>query len=188
MIDAYFSYLEHVMVLLVAFKEDFNPSSHNLNKFVYEDFTSKFNMVFEPQKNPTNMKYYNRLRDIKEKYRNTFAHGGFEKRGSPMFIHFPGVGAIPLTLSGFKDDFVYSVIPVEEEDYESICKAIDEFEEYLNEELFGEEMEIIASCLDINFDSDSRKQYREVLRSTELLKEFIEYQSYRYDSAIIMDW
>lgn len=54
-----------------------------------------------------------------------------------MFIHFTGVGAIPLTLSGFKDDFVYSAIPVEEEDYESICKAIDEFEEYLKKELFS---------------------------------------------------
>jgi hypothetical protein len=188
MLDAYFSYLEHVLILLTAFKSDFQPEVLNYRKIVFKDFTSKFNIVLDPQHNPKHMSLYNKLRDLKEKYRNTFAHGGFEKNGSPIFVHFPLVGAIPLTLSEFKDDIIYSAIPIKEEDYSSICGIIDEFENYLNDEGFSGEMKIIKAGLDIQYDSNSRRIFGEALKSTARLDEFIEREMYSYEQSVNMEW
>ena len=65
-------------------------------------------------------KNFNSLKNIKENYRNYYAHGGFEKRGASLYFHFPGLGALPALLSNIKEKPHFSFFPVEEDEYKKI--------------------------------------------------------------------
>lgn len=77
MIDAYFSRLEHFLVLALPFV-GYKRDSDDLSQFIGSLWSDKFRRIFEI-KNKEVQQHYDVLVGIKEKYRNTFAHGGFEK-------------------------------------------------------------------------------------------------------------
>ena len=187
MLDAYFSYLEHVLVLLVSFEPDFDRERDSLDSIIFSDWTSKYNRIIKPESNPKGMRYYNKLKEIKEKFRNTFAHGGFEKNGSPYFVHFPGLGAIPLSLSKFTNSVHFHITPIREIEFSEICTFLDEFEDYLEGLLFRP-MQIIKAGIDISYNEPNRKEYQLALRSDEDVEEFIEHETYLWERQANMEW
>ncbi|MEM5649600.1 hypothetical protein AAHB57_17560 [Bacillus cereus] len=94
MLDAYFSFQEHLMVLLLPFS-DFDKNSESISTFIADTWTSKFKKVFKPSRKPEVMKYFDKLQLIKEKHRNKFAHGGFEKQDGSLSVKVSGIGFIP---------------------------------------------------------------------------------------------
>lgn len=187
MLDSYFSYLEHLLVLLLPF-QDFSHDKDDLARLMSSDWTTKYNRIFKPQDNPVFMKHYKNLKEIKEKYRNTFAHGGFEKQGASLFVQIPYIGYIPVTLSNHSKSISFSMFPVRDTDYSQICNLFDEFEKHLNVGDYRRKMEIIKSGLDIYFESDIIEEYNTALESDENLKEFLDYQGYLYDRNANMEW
>src|SRR5581483_6323504 len=97
MLDAYFSKLEHVLVLVLPFLA-YDAGQGRLVDFVASDWGDKWKEVFGA-KNREAMRVYNSLRQVKESIRNPAAHGGFAKKGTSFFFHVDTVGALPGTLS-----------------------------------------------------------------------------------------
>ncbi|MEW6228684.1 MAG: hypothetical protein AB1700_11485 [Bacillota bacterium] len=187
MLDGYFSLLEHILVLLLPFC-DYDPAQDDITSLMSSDWTTKYNRIFQPQVNRRMMTLYNALRCIRERYRNTFAHGGYEKKGASLFVHLPHVGAIPFTLSKFRTSVNSSVFPIEEPTFDRLCSVIDQFEAVLNEEPFRRPMAIIRSGLHLHFDEKARAAYKAAVQSDKALEDYLDYASYVDATYANMDW
>lgn len=187
MLDAYFNYLEHLLVLLLVFA-GFDPANDNVGQFMSADWTTKYNRIFDPDFHPDAKRLYNRLQEIKERIRNTFSHGGFEKQGASLFVHLPGVGATPVQLSKFKGSVNYRLIPVRVKDFEQIYELLDTFEQYIAITRFSRALRIIQAGLNVRFDEKARQRYAAAITSDEETESFIEQENYWYMINANMDW
>lgn len=187
MLDAFFSMLEHICVLMLAFI-DYDLQKEDLNEFIFCRWTEKFKRVFKPQEDPDIMRIFNKLYTIKEKYRNTFSHGGYEKDGLSLVGIHTEVGVVPITLSKTKDSVHYSFFPILEGDFSTICKILDEFDNVLHKKPFNNIMKFIKSGVDIYFDRKHRKEYKEVIYDDRKLHKYIDKLAYYQDRYANMDW
>jgi hypothetical protein len=185
MLDAYFSYQEHLLVLLLPFC-DIDKEKDSVSEFIYKDWSEKFNKVFNPNKDPEMMRHYDNLREIKEKLRNKYAHGGFEKKNGSLYAKVDGLGFIPVHMNRSNG---FSLVSDLEFNFTEICRVIDEFEIYLSRSNnWSRPIKIIQSGLDIYFDEYHKEEYKEAIKSDEKLEEYIEYQLYLEDRYANMDW
>src|SRR5699024_7951795 len=105
MLEAYFSFQEHVLILLLPFTNiDF--AEENISELINSNWSKIFNTVLSPKDSPNLMKHYENLRNIKE-LRNQFTHGGFEKKKGSILPYIEGVGTIPIYLSSGNE---YSIV------------------------------------------------------------------------------
>lgn len=187
MLDAYFSRLEHLLVLLLAFT-DYNSKEDNLVKFIGSFWYDKFTRIFNIQKDAGAKECYDRLCNIKDRLRNPLSHGGFEKQGASLNFHVPVVGAIPVHLSRFKDSIHYSFHPIDETSFDDICSLFDDADKLLEngEMKFG--MRYIDSGLNVAFDEDMLREYRQAIRSEKEIENFIQHLSDLSDMHTNMDW
>ena len=152
MIDAYYSRLEHFLVLALPFSS-FDRTKDDLTKFVQQTWSDKMKRIFDIQ-SPPMRDYYPKLISIKEKYRNTLAHGGFEKKGASFYFHLPGYGAIPASLSGYKNSVHFNLFFIETEDFNEICSLFDEIDEWLAEDGLPLAWMFADSGLNLRFDGE----------------------------------
>lgn len=129
MIDAYFSRLEHFLVLALPFSE-YDRSLDELTDFVGKIWSEKMKRILNIEIHPAQL-YYAHLVAVKEKYRNTFAHGGFEKKGASFYFHLPRFGVIPASMSGHKDSVHFDLFPINEDAFRNVCALFDEFDTWL---------------------------------------------------------
>jgi len=186
MLDAYFSQLEHLLTLLLPFA-GFAVSTDSLLAFMSSDWTTKFNRILLPEQHPDAKRWYSALREIKERVRNTFAHGGFEKEGASLFVHLPFVGATPVTLSEYTKSVNYDLIPLRSTGHFAILETLDGFDEYLKSR-FNSGLRIIAAGLDIYFDARALHEYANAMTSDQSTTDFIERESYLHDRHANMDY
>src|SRR5688572_24969061 len=99
MLDAYFSRLELILVLILPFVKKINLRSFDLELFISQGWREKFKVVFELQKNKKASQLFEKLIAVKEEYRNPLSHGYFFKGGSSLFVHMEHLGAIPMTMA-----------------------------------------------------------------------------------------
>lgn len=130
MIDAYFSRLEHLLVLALPFF-NYDRNNENISVFVGLNWSDKLKRILDFS-NVEIQKHYSALVLIKEKYRNTFAHGGFEKNGQSFYIDLGPYGAIPASLSGVKNSIHFKIFPIDQNVYVEICSIFDGFDQYLS--------------------------------------------------------
>ena len=76
MLDAYFSRLEHILILVLPFL-NFDPRMGRLLEMIGARWDEKFRQVFDLSNDRQAKQCYDRLKSIKERFRNTLAHGGF---------------------------------------------------------------------------------------------------------------
>ncbi len=74
------------------------------------------------------MKCFDKFQSIKEKHRNKFAHGGFDKKDGSLSAKVDGIGFIPVSITRQNH---FSLINKNEETFMEICQVIEEFETYL---------------------------------------------------------
>jgi hypothetical protein len=98
-IHAYFSFLEHVLVLVLPFT-DFDPTTESVTDFIGLRWRDKFKRVFDINSERTAKRLHDRLHEVSEIFRNTYGHGGFDKKGGAIYFHVPGLGALPARLTG----------------------------------------------------------------------------------------
>lgn len=169
MIDAFFSYNEHVLVLLLGFRE--KQLETTVKEFILANWTKKIEIITSKKRADS---HFNGLDKIKI-LRNVFAHGGFEKEkegGNPYFIKLFDMVAVPVNLSDFSKSIVAKNWQIDYDEFEKICKELDGFEAYIDCE-FKNEMSIIKSGLNIDFSEGSRKEYQEAIKTVEDTGEFI---------------
>jgi hypothetical protein len=80
MVNAYFSLLEHTLVLVLPFS-DFDPGAGQLHEFIGLRWREKLQRVYDINANRPAKRVHDELHRVSEAYRNTYSHGGFDKAG-----------------------------------------------------------------------------------------------------------
>ena len=176
------------MLVLVLPFTDFVPTGNALRRFISSTWDDKFKMVFDIRVDFHAKLLYDRLKAMKERLRNPLSHGGFEKGWASLYFHLPTVGAIPTSLTRFRDSVQFNFLPVEHDDHKQVCTLFDELDDFLagGRAMMG--YEYAKSGLDVAFDQESRKHYQQAMESTDALNEFITRESHLSDLHTNMDY
>jgi len=176
MIDVYFSRLEHFLVLAFPFV-GYNRDEDNLAEFAGLFWSDKFRKVLDFEDKETH-RFYEALVGIKEKYRNTFAHGTFEKKGQSFFFHLEKYGAVPANMSGMRDSVHFNLLPIEQDGFDEICKLFDSFDNYLSNKALSNVWRFADSGLNLAIDSKNLNELIQATKDAETYEEWIEKQCY----------
>lgn len=186
-VNAYLSLLEHHMVLALPF-QGFDPSKHSLEKFIGSRWGDKYAQVFDLTRKD-DKRYYDRLVEVVERWRNTYSHGGFEKgHGSSVYLHYEGIGAIPVGLSSATERAGIFFMPATDEDINHVYELFDEFDAWLSDTRMRFAMEWITNELQVRFDPAFRAELAEAMETPEQFSKYVEYNAYREDLAANMDY
>lgn len=187
MIDAYFSRLEHFLVLALPFS-DYDREKDNLVEFVGSVWSDKLKRIFDfSDKNI--QRHYSGLVHIKEKFRNTFAHGGFEKNGQSFYFHLPGYGAIPASMSGITNSVHFDSFPIDKNGFGQICSVFDAFDRYLSvDSHLTEAWKYANSGLNLTLDKQNLEIMLKAAKDPEYFEKWIEYETERECMYINADY
>jgi len=167
MIDAYFSYLEHRLTLLRAFTG--KPMAEGeLEAILSAKWGEKLKIVIAQSNADSLNPILGRLRELKEKIRNPFAHGGVENDRGSTFCHVPYVGVIPGNLSRAKHSARFQFIPVDTEDHASVCELFDEVDALLCAESTGTAIPSALADGGVHpaWDKESLREYARLNQAT----------------------
>ena len=181
-VDAYFSRLEHLFCIALAFSAHASPGTTFL-EFLSANWPTKARTLLDLS-DPDAKKFYDRLLEIRDEWRNPLAHGGFLTGGESLFFHLPRVGALPARLkrtpTGVKFDFELA-----HSSFTGIIELFDQFDTFLEERALHFAVKWAASGLNVAFDASSLTQYRDATESDETFDQFIDgalRESDRYDN------
>lgn len=172
MLDAYFSRLEHVLVFSLAFS-GYNSKLDNVADFIRRPWADKFKRIAPVSKDTTAKSFYDRLYVIKEIFRNTYAHGGFEKHGASLYIPLPGAGAVPARLSDVTDSPRFDFLLGKETTFQEICGTFDDVDHWLQERQCPYAWRLLESGLNAAFDMTTLKEVKHAAKSLAAFDEWI---------------
>lgn len=179
-VNSYFSLLEHTLVLVLPFT-GFDPTGGALATFIGDRWGEKLKKLFDLGNDPDASRQYNRLHEIAERYRNTYSHGGFDKQGAAVWVHFP-FGALPARLSDVRDTPHFELFPVDEADLEEIAAAFEGVDDWLRQAKTKYGMLWAEAGLDVAYDAESRTEYAQAQTSDEQFEELLERSAYHADA------
>ncbi len=187
MVDAYFSRLEHQLLLLRALQG--KPMvDGELKQFVGDLWDEKLRKLIDVTE-PKAQKIYSALKSLKERVRNPFSHGGMENDGGSLFVHVPSVGALPANFTGIKNSVRFNFYPMEKEDHGETCSLFDAVDGLLQTGPLAAAYELMDAGIDPSFDRASIARFGQVAAST--LQEraaFIDRWHYEQDRHDNMDY
>ena len=187
MIDTFYSRLEHLFVLSLAFL-NFNPSRINVKEFIFKNWSDKYKDIFDISSDSKAKMFYDELKEIKEKYRNTKSHGGFDKEASSIYFHLPEVGAISCSLSKYNKSLTFNFIPFDINSFKNICSVFDEFDTWLDKSKLKYAVLYIKTGLDVPFDKDSILKHNIAIKNEKSFNDLIEERAYFEDLYTNMDF
>ncbi len=186
MVDAYFSGLEHYLILLRAFCG--RPlSKGELLEFIALPWSEKFKAMVDVTE-PATQLCYARLKTLKERIRNPLAHGGIENDGSSFYIHMPELGALPATFTKIRESARFNLMPIEPEDYITACQLFDEIDHILSSGELARPYRFMKDGIDPAFDPDTIRQYKEAIVSDDEADAYIEYWSREWERHANMEY
>ena len=166
-INAYFSWLEHVLTLAFAFGGA-DPAGGTLRDHIGNRWGDKFRRVFNTQDTDAN-RILGRLHEVAEDYRNTFGHGGFDKLGATVGVQIEGIGPIPARLTDVRRSPHFELYPFAPLSFEQVTAVLDEVDRFLHEHPATKyAVAFIESGFDVPFDPDSRREYADAMKSRPL--------------------
>lgn len=188
MVDAYFSSLEHRLVLLRAFLgQPIAPGG--VMALLQAKWDGKFKAVIpEPLDLPTQA-LLSQMRRIKERIRNPFSHGGVENDGGSLFFHLPNIGALPANFTRFGESVRFSFHPIDADSHAQTCQAFDAFDELLSSGPLSGPHRFVDSGVDPSFDPETLKRYASAIAGgDEAIENFIGRWSHRWQQHANMDY
>lgn len=187
-LDAYFSALEHLLILLLPFA-GFKTAQDNLVEFVLSSWAAKYKRIVEISADSTGAQIFHALRRVRRDLRNPVFHGGVDESAKHILhFHVPGLGAVPLSVSRYRHSIHYSLIPMETESFEEVCRTLDQADDYLRNGPMRLAVKYAESGLDVAFDKSTLLEYASGMQSDEAMEEYIEGKSREIDRATNMDW
>jgi hypothetical protein len=194
---AFFSLLEHLLVIGLAFTE-YNPLQEPFGGFLRLNWGEKFKRVVGLNDKDDKL-IYDTLRLLADENRNPSAHGGVDRNVANVHVHLAGYGAVPTGVTStsqrptytFEPELPQSVFPFA--DYHFFggsvdgWEAVDEILAWMRSGPLADAFAYGESTLPVWFDSDSRRELRASAAAGELT-EFMERRSYMIDEASNMDW
>jgi len=186
MVNAYFRWLEHTLVLVWPFV-NYRPDIDNLERFIGDIWTKKFKAVFDISTDSAAKRVYDQMRDLAEEYRNTYAHGGFDKERATLLVHMPN-GPFPANLSDVRERQLFQFFPIPEPSLSAITDLLDYTDAWLRVGPAQYGMMYAESGLDLPFNHGSITKYQEAMRSREEFDDFLMRTSEMVDRMSNMDW
>ncbi|MEU3087026.1 hypothetical protein ACWCQ0_01105 [Streptomyces massasporeus] len=185
MISAYFSLLEHLLVLVHPFTRN-SAVGDRLVRFIGDRWSAKFREVFDVNSDARAKYFYDRLVGFSEEYRNTYAHGGFDKARATVAFRIPGVAWLPAALSDVRKSPHYGLIPVTASEFSTICQLLDQFDEWI-EDTVPHGIEWARAGLNVSFDEAFRNRLHHALENGNF-NQFIEREAHVADMHANMDY
>lgn len=185
-ISAFVSSLEHDLVLALPFL-NFDPTVDDLTRIIGDRWGEKWRRVVG-HSDPEAVRLRERLATVVERWRNPYSHGGFEKgHGATIYLHTPGLGALPIGLSGIRDSPMFSFHAASDTDIEGVFALFDEIDAYLGNTI-PHAMEWIDSGLDVRFDAAFVAQVARLIESEGTLEKLIDAHGDAADMIANMDY
>ncbi|KQM38227.1 hypothetical protein ASE59_13210 [Sphingomonas sp. Leaf10] len=188
MIDAYFSCLEHRLVLLRAFTgRPFEPGE--VLELLRMRWGDKLKDVLGLPYSTEAAAIIGRMRRIKERIRNPLSHGGVENDKGSIHFHLPRIGMIPANFTRFGDSIRFSVIPVGADGHAEVCETFDALDALLSTGALASPHQFVRWGIDPNFDAAHSAEYAEAIaEGPEGVDTFIEAWSRRWENFQNMDF
>lgn len=188
MVDSYFSCLEHRLVLLRAFT-GVPLVEGELLRLLAAKWNEKLKMILVPPY-PRDMELaLGRMRRVKERIRNPFAHGGVENDKGSLFFHLPKIGAIPANFTQFGDSVRFSFLPVDADDHAESCGTFDALDAQLSSGALEGPDQLLKGGVDPSFDAKTLADYADAIAGgTEAVEAFIEHWSLAWERHANMDY
>jgi len=188
MVDAYFSALEHRLNLLRAFTGVPLPED-GFKAFMSKTWNGKLDELLGATPSPEARKTLQGMRDIKERIRNPFAHGGYENDKGALHVHIPSIGTIPGNITKFGKSARFSLIPIGANDHELNCAVFDEVDKLMSTGHLAGAYRLMEAGIDPSFDEESLHSYREAISGgEEELEAFIDHWNYMWELHDNMDY
>jgi hypothetical protein len=169
MVDAFFSRLEHMLVLLRAFCGA-PMRDEELTALLGMAWDDKVKVLVDVD-DWSMQKLYSDLKLIKDRVRNPFAHGGAEKDGGSLFVHIPTVGAMPANFTKIRDSVRFNFIPVDNDDQGSACAVFDAFDRAIREGPLKGAQDLVENGIDPSFAAEKLLTYKEIVEGSVKLRE-----------------
>lgn len=187
MVDAFFSRLEHRVLLLRAFIG--RPLSHGeFATFLGKRWDARLNDVGFGAL-PRAAQLLGQVRNIKDTIRNPIAHGGVENDGGAFYFHMPGVGALPANLSRYRGRMRMSFYPIASSTHEETVRIFDEVDKLLTSGPFELPNEFVRWGIDPQYDAESLQTYQEALgEGPDAVERLIERLGYEWERHVNMDY
>lgn len=154
MIDAFFSRLEHLLIILLPFA-NYNRKKHDLIKLMGDIWSEKFKTILNLKTDKEAKNLYDQLLLLREQYRNPVSHGNFQKNGKSLFFHMRPVGAISCHLSSSGKKEANTLLKINRTVYDEICSLFDRVDKFFENGQMKYGFRFACSGLDISFDEES---------------------------------
>lgn len=162
MVDAYFSRLEHRVLLLRAFIG--RPLANGeFRAFLEKSWDERLCEVADFKTDPKHGKLLGRLRAAKATIRNPLAHGGVENDGGAFYFHLPRVGAIPANLSRYRGRLSVSFFPITGGTHAETCALFDELDAALEQGDLELPNEFVRWGIEPQFDAAAIARYAKAI-------------------------
>lgn len=185
-ISAFLSSLEHDLVLTLPFL-DYSPATDALTAIIGDRWGGKWRRAVGDS-DTEGVRLRARLAEVVERWRNPYWHGGFEKgHGATVYLHTPGLGALPVGLSSIRDSPLFSFHAVSDVDIEAVFLLFDEIDAYLANR-FPHATEWIDSGLAVRFDAEFIAEVVGCIESEGDLKKLVDAYEYRQMTIDNMDY
>jgi hypothetical protein len=188
MVDAYFSRLEHRVLLLRAFCG--RPLAEGeFGKFLGLTWDARLKEVVDIDADQNCGKLLGRLREVKATIRNPMAHGGVENDGGAYYFHMPRIGAIPANLSRYRGRLRMSFFPIADATHLEVCDLFDEVDAMLTQGVLELPNEFVKWGIDPQFDTESVARYAEaVADGAQAVEGLVERLGHEWERHTNMDY
>ncbi|MDQ6933894.1 MAG: hypothetical protein M3130_01090 [Actinomycetota bacterium] len=162
MTTAWFSWLEHVLVLMLPFGS-WAPTDIPVPKVIGETWAEKWRRVVGID-TPEAKAVYDSLSQTAEQFRNSDTHGGFGKGDTAILVHVPG-GPMPARLSPGFDHILTAALPPAHTGLTEVVAAFGAAETFLRSGETRFAMRWIDGGLDVTFDARTRADIHTAMTS-----------------------
>ncbi|GAB2758315.1 hypothetical protein GCM10027020_08420 [Nocardioides salsibiostraticola] len=159
MAAAYFSWLEHVLVLALPFT-DWEPEQASVTQVIGDTWPLKWERVIPITAESSEA--FDRLRVAAEEFRNLDAHGGFGKKARSLLIHTP-VGAVPARLTQGADAIRATVVPDTPTTFPQACEVFDATDKFLRNGPLAYAIQWIEAGIQVPFGAEHRAMFKDAL-------------------------
>lgn len=179
-IDNYFSYFEHLLCLLYPMTDEYDESKE-YSEYLSYDWRAKLEKL---NSNGDFTEIIEKMSEVKEIYRNRFAHGLFS-REKLVNVMIPSFGSYPLWIGKkYCKGYNGTSIRLSVEEYNKCMKVFTQFLSLLNEK-YNLALNIINSGIPTFL---KKNYYEDALLNEDENKCWIEKYWYYQDNLINMDW
>jgi hypothetical protein len=183
---AYFSWLEHALLLAIAFND---ATRIPVADFMRLRWGQKYLALLPVKNDARSLRVYRRLRRVSDEYRNPYAHGALHLRQGAFAFHLPGCGAVSMGLRQDRLTPSFWLVPFDRRAFDDAARTFAATDRLLREHRRTRTaMAWIDGGLPVAFDLQSRAAYARAATSARSFDDFLERSVYEYDQSVNMDW